>query len=51
VGRGFRARPQVGLEQVGGYVAAALEMLPLVPRKSSSGFLQGFSARAILAEK
>jgi hypothetical protein len=49
VGRGFRARPQVGLEQ-GGSVAAAVSDASIGTTQSSSGLLQGSNACALLAE-
>jgi hypothetical protein len=49
VGRGFRARPQVGLEQ-GGSVAASVRDASVGTTQISSGFLQGSNAHAMLAE-
>jgi hypothetical protein len=49
VGRGFRARPQVELEQ-GVSVAATFRYTSIGTTQSSSGLLQGSDARAMLAE-
>jgi hypothetical protein len=49
VGRGFRARPEVGLEQ-GGSVAATFRDASIGTTQSSSGLLQGSEDRAMLAE-
>jgi hypothetical protein len=48
-GRGFRARPHVGLEQ-GGSVAAVFRDASISSTPNTSGLLQGFDARAMIAE-